>query len=97
MKLIPMSDRVLLKWVEAEKVTKSGIFIPETGNKERPFMYEVVQVGPGKNDKDGSLVTIDLKPGDKVICGQYSGDEVKLDWVEYKIVGYEYILLKVEG
>lgn len=96
MKLKPMNDRVLLKGVAQENVTKSWIYIPETANKERPFMYEVVEVGPGKTDKDWNFTKIDLKPGDKVICGQYSWDEVKVDWIEYKIVGFDYILIKVE-
>lgn len=62
MQIQPMSDRVLLRGVEAEKVTKSGIYIPESANKERPNMYEVVAVGPGKKDKDGNMITIDLVP-----------------------------------
>lgn len=90
-----MSDRVLLKGVEAENVTKSGIYIPENANKERPHMYEVVAIGPGKKDSDGNMITIDLQVGDRVISGQYSGDDVEFDKVKYKIVGYEYILAKV--
>ena len=95
MQIQPLSDRVLLRGVEAESVTKSGIYLPENANKERPYMYEVVAVGPGKKDKDGNMITIDLKPGDRVISGQYSGDEVDVDKVKYKIVGYEYILARV--
>ena len=90
-----MSDRVLLRGVEAEKVTKSGIYIPESANKERPHMYEVVAIGPGKLDKDGKMTTIDLSPGDKVLSGQYSGDEVEVEGQKYKIVAFEYILAKV--
>ncbi len=95
MHIEPLSDRVLLKGLEAENVTKSGIILPASANKERPYIYEVVAVGPGKTDKDGKLVTIDLKTGDKVLSGQYSGDEVELDGQKYKIVAYEYILAKV--
>lgn len=95
MQIQPLSDRVLLRGVEAETVTKSGIYLPENANKERPHIYEVVAIGPGKTDKDGNLVTIDLKTWDRVISGQYSGDEVEVDKVKYKIVGYEYILAKV--
>jgi chaperonin GroES len=90
-----MSDRVLLRGVEAEKVTKSGIYIPESANKERPHMYEVVAIGPGKKDKDGVMSSIDLKIGDKVISGQYSGDDIELDGQKYKVVAFEYILAKV--
>lgn len=95
MHIQPLSDRVLLRGLEAETVTKSGIYLPENANKERPYMYEVVAVGPGKKDKDGNMITIDLKEGDKVISGQYSGDEVDIDKMKYRIVAYEYILAKV--
>ena len=95
MQIQPLSDRVLLRGVEAEMVTKSGIYLPENANKERPHIYEVVAIGPGKKDKDGNTVTIDLKVGDQVISGQYSGDEVEVDKLKYKIVGYEYILAKI--
>jgi chaperonin GroES len=61
MNIQPLSDRVLLRGVEAETVTKSGIYLPENANKERPHIYEVVAIGPGKKDKDGNLMTIDLK------------------------------------
>ena len=95
MHIEPLSDRILLKGVEAENVTKSGIILPASANKERPYVYEVVAVGPGKIDKDGNLVKIELKAGDKVLSGQYSGDEIELDGAKYKIVAYEYILAKV--
>ena len=95
MQIQPLSDRVLLRGVEAEMVTKSGIYLPENANKERPHIYEVVAIGPGKKDKDGNITTIDLKVWDQVISGQYSGDEVEVDKLKYKIVGYEYILAKV--
>lgn len=95
MQITPLSDRVVLRAVEPENITKSGILIPETANKERPYMYEVVAVGPGKKDRDGNMVTIDLKVGDKVLSGQYSGDEVTVDGEKFKIVAFEYILAKV--
>jgi len=96
MQITPLSDRVVLRAVEPENITKSGILIPETANKERPYMYEVVAVGPGKKDRDGNMVTIDLKAGDKVLSGQYSGDEVTVDGEKFKIVAFEYILAKVD-
>ncbi len=95
MQIQPLSDRVLLKGVEAENVTKSGIILPASSNKERPNMYEVVAIGPGKLDKEGKKVTIELKAWDRVLAGQYSGDEVEVDGVKYKIVAYEYILAKI--
>jgi len=95
MQIQPLSDRVLLRGVEAENVTKSGILLPSTANKERPHMYEVIAIGPGREDKDGKLSKIDLVPGDKVLSGQYSGDDVEVDGNKYKIVAYEYILAKL--
>jgi len=94
-KIVPLSDRVLLKPIEADKITASGIILPDSVNKERPSLYEVVAVGPGKIDKNGNFVAIELKKGDRVISGQYSGDDVKVDDLTYKIVAYEYILAKI--
>lgn len=76
--ITPLSDRVLLRPIDADKVTASGIIIPDSANKERPSLYEVITVGPGKVDKDGNLQKIDLQKGDRVISGQYSGDDVKV-------------------
>lgn len=70
--ITPLSDRVLLKPIDAEKVTASGIILPDSVNKERPSLYEVIAIGPGKIDKDGNLQKIDLQTGDRVISGQYS-------------------------
>lgn len=94
-KIVPLSDRVLLKPIEAENITNSGIILPESANKERPMMYEVVAIWPGKIDKNGNAVVIDLQPKDRVISGQYSGDDIKIEDTTYKIVAYEYILAKI--
>ncbi len=91
MNIIPLSDRVLLKPVEKENITSSWIYIPESSNKERPYIYEVIAVWPGKEDKK-----ITVKVWDKVLSGQYSWDDVKIDWKEYKIVWIDYILAIVE-
>lgn len=91
MQIQPMFDRVVLKAMQQQSVTNSGIYIPDTASKERPYMYEVVAIGPGKKDIDMSGISI----GDKVLAGQYSGDEVKVDGQEYKIVAIEYILAKI--
>ncbi|MBS9783845.1 co-chaperone GroES [Candidatus Gracilibacteria bacterium] len=96
-KITPMSDRILLKPVEEENITKSGIILPESTNKDRTYLYEVVAVGPGKHDSDGNLIKIELEKGDKIISGQYSGDDIKVDDTTYKILAYEYVLAKVEG
>jgi len=94
MKIKPLADRVLLKPLEAEEKTKSGIILPESA-KEKPQEAEVVAVGPGKT-VDGKLQEMTVKVGDKVIYSKYSGDEVKLDGIEYTLVEEEKILAIVE-
>lgn len=94
-KITPLSDRVLLRPVEQDKVTASGIILPDSPNKERPSLYEVISVGPGRTDKNGVEIKTDLKKWDRVISGQYSGDDVKIGEITYKIVAFEYILAKV--
>lgn len=91
MKIKPLADRVVLKWVESQSQTDSGIFIPESNKQQRPFVYEVVAVGPWK-DK----LKMNIKVWQKVLCGQYAWDEIKHDDQEYKIVAQEYILAVVE-
>lgn len=95
MQIQPLSDRVVLRAVEKEKITASGIFLPDSAKNEPPHLYEVVSVGPGKKDKNGEMITIDLAPGDRVISGRYSGDEVEIEGEKLKIVAFEYILAKV--
>ena len=94
MKLKPLADRVLLKATEAEETTKSGIIL-STANKEKPIISEVIAVGPG-GVVDGKEITMQVKPGQKVICSKYAGTEVKLDGVEYSIVRQSDILAIVE-
>ena len=94
MKLKPLSDRVILKAVEAEETTKSGIIL--TGSaKEKPVVSEVLAVGPG-GMVDGKEVVMTVKAGDKVITSKYSGTEVKVDGEEYTIVRQNDILAIVE-
>jgi len=94
MKLKPLSDRVVIKMVEAEETTKSGIIL--TGSaKEKPQIAQVVAVGPGGN-VDGKEITMYVKPGDKVITSKYSGTEVKFDGEEYIVVRQNDILAIVE-
>ncbi|MCH7938917.1 MAG: co-chaperone GroES [Candidatus Marinimicrobia bacterium] len=84
MKLKPLHDRVVIKADESEDVTKGGIYLPDTA-KEKPQRGEVVAVGPGKTE-DGKLVAPQVKKGDKVLYGKYSGTEVTIDDTEYLIV-----------
>ncbi|MCI8478546.1 MAG: co-chaperone GroES [Oscillospiraceae bacterium] len=94
MKLNPLLDRVVIKMVEAEETTKSGIIL--TGSaKEKPEVAEIIAVGPG-GVIDGKEVVMTVKPGDKVIIGKYAGTEVKIDGEEYTIVRQTDILATVE-
>ena len=85
MKFRPLHDRVVLKRIEAEERTSGGIIIPDTA-KEKPQQGEVVAVGPGGRDEAGKLIPIDLKAGDRVLFGKWSGTEIKIDGVEYLIM-----------
>ena len=94
MKLKPLADRVIIKMVEAEETTKSGIILTGAA-KEKPEMAEVIEVGPG-GMVDGKEVVMTVKKGDKVITSKYAGTEVKLDGEEYTIVRQSDILAIVE-
>ncbi len=94
MKLKPMGDRIVLKQLEAEKSTASGIVLP-TQSKEKPQEAEVVAIGNGIN-VDGIKIDMDIKIGDKVIYSKYSGTDVKLNKEEFIIVKYSDILAIVE-
>ena len=94
MKLVPLGDKIVLKQLEAEETTKSGIVIPGQA-KEKPQEAEVIGVGPGGNI-DGKEVTMQVKAGDKVICSKYAGTEVKLDDEEYIVVKQNDILAIIE-
>ena len=78
MKFRPLHDRVVVKRVEEEGKTKGGIIIPDTA-KEKPMEGEIVAVGPGARDEKGALVPLDVKKGDRVLFGKWSGSEVKLE------------------
>jgi chaperonin GroES len=90
----PLEDRVVVKMVEAEETTKSGIIL-SSGAQEKPQIAEVVAVGPGR-ECNGKLVAMQVKVGDKVITGKYSGTEVKYEGTDYIIVKQEDILAVVE-
>jgi len=85
MKFRPLHDRVVVARIEAEARTAAGIIIPDTA-KEKPQQGEVVAVGPGGRDEGGKLIPIDVKAGDRVLFGKWSGTEVKIDGVEYLIM-----------
>lgn len=91
----PLGDKVLVKPMEAKEVKKGGIIIPDTA-KERPQEGEVIAVGKGKTTQDGKVIALDVKAGDKVLFGKYSGTEVKFDDVEYLIMTQEDILGIIE-
>lgn len=93
MQIKPLADRVVIRFVEAEETTKSGIILAGTA-KEKPQVAEVVAVGPGGN-VEGKEITMYVNVGDKVLISRYSGTEVKLDGVEYTIVRQNDILAVV--
>ena len=96
MKFRPLHDRVVVKRVAEEEKTKGGIIIPDTA-KEKPMEGEVVAVGPGARDEKGALVAPDVKAGDRILFGKWSGTEVKLDGVEYLIMKESDIMGLLEG
>jgi chaperonin GroES len=85
MKIKPLGDRVVIKPAEAEERTKGGIILPDTA-KEKPVVGEVVAVGPGKIADDGKKIVMEVKVGDKVLYGKYSGTEVTIEGDEYLIM-----------
>jgi chaperonin GroES len=85
MNVKPLADRILVKPLEAEEKTKGGIIIPDNA-KEKPQKGEVVAAGPGKISDNGQKIAMELKKGDKVLYGKYSGTEVTIDGQEYLIV-----------
>jgi len=95
MKVQPLGDRVLVKPREEKEVKKGGIIIPDTA-KEKPQEGEVIAVGKGKITEGGKLIPLDVKPGDKVLYGKYSGTEVKIDGKEYVVMHQEDIFGIIE-
>ena len=83
--LKPLADRVIVKPMEAEETTKGGIILPDTA-KEKPIEGTIVAAGPGKTGDDGKLVKLEVKVGDKVLYGKYSGTEVSVEGEEYLIM-----------
>lgn len=95
MKVKPLNDRVLVLRIGEEEKTTGGIIIPDTA-KEKPQEGKVVAVGPGKVNDEGKKIALDVKAGDKVLFGKYSGTEIKIDGVEHLIMREEDILAIIE-
>jgi chaperonin GroES len=91
MKIRPLNDRVIIRRIEEKEQVKGGIIIPDTA-KEKPQQGEVIAVGPGKTLDSGKVLTPDVKPGDRVLFGKYSGNEVKIEDEEFLIMREEDIL-----
>src|SRR6059036_248019 len=91
MKFRPLHDRVVVKRLDGEEKTKGGIIIPDTA-KEKPQEGEVVAVGPGRKTEEGKLIPLDVKKGDRVLIGKYSGTDVKIDGTEYVILREDDVL-----
>jgi chaperonin GroES len=96
MKIKPLADRIVVKIASAETKSKSGIIIPETASKEKPQEGEVVAVGPGRLDKDGKRIAIELKKGDKVLFESWGGKDYKSGDIEYKILREDEVLGIIE-
>jgi chaperonin GroES len=96
MKFKPLQDRVLVRRLEQDEKTAGGIIIPDTA-KEKPMEGEVIAAGPGTRSEDGKLHPLDVKPGDRVLFGKWSGSEVKIDGEELVIMKESDILGIIEG
>jgi chaperonin GroES len=92
----PLHDRVLVKRIEQQEQVRGGIIIPDTA-KEKPQEAEVVAVGPGKFNEDGERIPLDVKTGDRILIGKYSGSEIKIDENDYVILREDEILAVVNG
>jgi len=96
MKFRPLHDRIVVRRVDAEEKTKGGIIIPDTA-KEKPQEGEVIAVGPGGRDDSGKLIPLDVKVGDRILFGKWSGNEIKLDGEELLIMKESDIMGIIEG
>ncbi len=91
MNVQPLSDRILVRRVEEQETVRGGIIIPDTA-KEKPQEGEVVAVGPGRRSEDGKRIDMEVKKGDRVLIGKYSGTDVKIDGSEYTILREDEVL-----
>ncbi len=96
MKVRPLHDRILIKRIEEKESIKGGIIIPDSA-KEKPQEGEVIAVGHGKKTDEGKVIPLDVKVGDRILFGKYSGTEIKVDDIEYLIVREEEVLGVLES
>ena len=96
MKVRPLHDRVVIKRIEEQETVRGGIIIPDSA-KEKPQEAEVVAVGTGKRNESGQVFPLEVKAGDRILFGKYSGTEIKLDGEEYLILREDEILGIIEG
>ena len=96
MKLRPLYDNVIVKQSKEEEITKSGIVLPDTLNKEKPQQGEIIAVGPGKIDNTGKKIEMSVKVGDKILFSKYSPNEIKIDNEEYLVMRETDILAIIE-
>ena len=96
MKVKPLHDRILIKRVEEKETIKGGIIIPDTA-KEKPQEGEVIAVGGGKKTEEGKVIPLDVKAGDRILFGKYSGTEIKIDEQEYLIIREDEVLGIIEA
>jgi len=96
MKVKPLHDRILIKRVEEKETIKGGIIIPDTA-KEKPQEGEVIAVGGGKKTEEGKVIPLDVKAGDRILFGKYSGTEIKIDDEEYLIIREDEVLGIIEA
>ncbi|HKZ53076.1 MAG TPA: co-chaperone GroES [Candidatus Acidoferrales bacterium] len=94
-KVRPLHDRILIRRIEEQETVKGGIIIPDTA-KEKPQEGEVIAVGTGKKEKDGKVTPLDVKVGDRILFGKYSGTDIRIDDEEYLIVREEEVLAVLE-
>jgi chaperonin GroES len=91
MKIRPLHDRILVKRLDEESKTAGGLFIPDSA-KEKPIQAKVIAVGAGKHDKNGKVIPLDVKAGDRVLFSKYSGSDIKIDGEEHLILREEDLL-----
>jgi len=96
MKVTPLHDRIVVSRIEAEEKTKGGIIIPDTA-KEKPQEGRILAIGPGKRDKDGNLIPLEVKAGDRVLFTKWAGTEIKIDGQEHMIMKEDDILGVIES
>ena len=96
MKVRPLHDRILIKRIEEKETVKGGIIIPDTA-KEKPQEGEVIAVGGGKKTEEGKVIPLDVKAGDRILFGKYSGTEIKIENEEYLIIREEEVLGVIEA